>query len=101
MDFRRARLVTRNGESCDEVVLVNLMQGLRQASLKTTASGSTTLVRVAKPKIEIVDEHVDFRRARLVTRNGESCDEVVLVNLMQGLRQASLKTSVPYQWFAT
>ena len=53
-----------------------------------TFNSATTLVR----KIEIVDEDVDFRRARLVTRNGESCDEVVLVNLMQGLRQASLKT---------
>ena len=43
-------------------------------------------------KIEVVDEDVDFRRARLVTRNGESCDEVVLVHLMQGLRHTSWKT---------
>ena len=46
-----------------------------------TFNSATTRVR----KIEVVDEDVDFRRARLVTRNGESCDEVVFVHLMQGL----------------
>ena len=53
-----------------------------------TFNSSTTRVR----KIEVVDEDVDFRRARLVTRNGESCNEVVLAHLTQGLRHESLKT---------